>query len=326
VDRLAALVAAAAPQRRFAALETLLGRGRPAPHGCADGDALRCALFGLAQAPAQPFAALTWLGDAPGDPRDSRYWLRLDPVTLYADLTRVIMTRSGFAGFAPQERAEIAAVLRSVLEPQGLELHGGESGCWTVALEHALPFDFTPLQDALGMDVAEVLPGGAEARDWRRLLNEVQMALHACPVNLRRRQQGRAEINSVWIWGGGRVPDLGGAQPYRSVCSDHPVSRGLALLSGARLDGSEMLQTPDFAPAAGDVLIDWAVREEVDPSVQLERLERCVAGLLGQVRDRGVALRLYADRGAGWGLERRHLRRWWLRRRPLRDCFGAGQP
>jgi hypothetical protein len=42
---------------------------------------------------------------------------------------------------------------------------------------------------------------------WYRLLNEMQMFLHAHDLNRERERRGRLAVNSLWFWGGGRVPD-----------------------------------------------------------------------------------------------------------------------
>jgi len=45
-------------------------------------------------------------------------------------------------------------------------------------------------------------PQDRSARDWRRLLNEIQMVWHDHPVNEQRQQQGKLPINSLWLFGG----------------------------------------------------------------------------------------------------------------------------
>lgn len=69
------------------------------------------------------------------------------------------------------------------------------------------------------------LPGGAGRAGHRRLLSEIEMALHEHPVNAERESEGRPVINSLWIWGGGHAPQpVDGALP--PLYADDPLLRG----------------------------------------------------------------------------------------------------
>ena len=74
---------------------------------------------------------------------------------------------------------------------QVIDRYGSSSAIVRSRLGEPLKFGFTPLDDALGMDMAEVLPEQPESLHWHRIMNEIQIALHASPVNVRRRQNGQ---------------------------------------------------------------------------------------------------------------------------------------
>jgi hypothetical protein len=316
IDHFSALISTLNEGRRHPALETLLYRGRPSNHGCSSADALRFKLFGFAPEASQPVAALTRIADRGSKTNDKAYWLRLDPVTLWADMARVIMARCGFADLDEQERDEVENTVRSVLFREGITLNSDHPERWTIALERSLQFDFTPLEDAHGMDVAEVLPDHPAALHWGRIMNEIQMALHACPVNVRRRQQGRVEINSVWFWGGGLMPAAVSEPSYRTVCADHPVTRGLALLHDCTLHHLSAAEFADFSEDGGDVLLDWS-RPVTNPDGELQLLNHIAGRLLEQVKLHAASIYLCTPDGAGWLFDRRCMRRWWKRREPL---------
>ena len=320
-----ALVAAAGPARRWHALETLLSRGRFSNHGPGYGDELRCSLFGLAIKSSAPVAALTRIADGAADADDGSYWLRLDPVSLRADMTRVIMTGHGFADLNEPERREIENTVRSVAVQEGIGFHTHHPERWSLGLQQPLPFDFTPLEDALGMDLAEVLPNHPAALYWRRFLNEIQMALHACPVNARRRRLGRSEINSVWIWGGGFTPSAASGRTYDAVYADRPVTRGLAMLHGCALSELNAAANADFGQNRGSILLDWS-RPVKDPEVELERLERLAGRVLELVKHQGFSVDLCMSGGTHYFFDRRCLRRWWKRRNPLAYYHHCAQP
>jgi hypothetical protein len=53
----------------------------------------------------------------------------------------------------------------------------------------------------------DFLPAGKEAVLHRNILSEIEMALHEHDVNLRRAEEGKPPVNSLWLWGGGMAPE-----------------------------------------------------------------------------------------------------------------------
>ena len=52
------------------------------------------------------------------------------------------------------------------------------------------------------MRLTDWWPQEDSLREWRRLLNEIQMVWHEHPVNLAREERGEVPINSLWLYGG----------------------------------------------------------------------------------------------------------------------------
>jgi hypothetical protein len=224
------------PAARYPALELLLARGRFGPPVATRIDALRMRVFGRDVGDEIPVAALGLLaaGCIPSD--DRSYHLRLDPVTLQADMNRVMLLRTGFGGLPQEYRQAVEQALQQVFhEPAfadaGMELRAsGQDEFWTISLPEHPGVEFTALDDALGADMFECLPAGEAGRPWRRLVNEMQMALHALPANEALRAQGLAGINGCWLWGGGSLPAASGHKAFNCVYSIDPVTSGLARL------------------------------------------------------------------------------------------------
>ncbi|MEJ2385493.1 MAG: hypothetical protein P8Y54_14080 [Xanthomonadales bacterium] len=313
VEDLAAL-AAATPGASAPALARCLARGRPLTRPVANADDLRLDLFGIRET--APVAALTAAADGLATHGDARYWLRVDPVTLTADLTRVFMTARGLTDIEAADRDPLQACVESVLDDAGYRLLQGRPGRWLLALDADPGVRFTRLEDALGVDLAEVLPDAADAREWRRLLTDVQVALHNAEVNVRRRARGVREVNGVWIWGGGRLPKTRIPAAFECVVSEHPVSQGLAALAESRARPGAEQDAAAAIAEGGRVLLDWAVGRS-GALEELGRLERFFAGLLPDVRRGRLAVTLLDGGGRGWQLDRAALRRFWRRARPL---------
>jgi hypothetical protein len=319
VEELPQMLAAVAPDSRFPALEEVFARGRPKGLECPSSNHLRFALFGIQSATSLPVAALTHVADCGPESAPGSFWLRADPVTMWADMARVIMTRHGFADLDPLERDEIENCVRGVLREEGIDFHSNHPERWCIALEQPLDFDFAPLDEAVGMDVAEALPDHPEARFWKRLLNEIQVALHHCQANVRRRRSGRPEVNSVWFWGGGFIPDSVEHDAFATVYSDHPVTRGLAIINDCKWFAIEEFRPGRIRPDGRSVLVDWQPRS-ADAASELGSLERIVGELLRAVRDQDIVLRLLEADGQGREFDRHAGRRFWRRKRKL----GAG--
>ena len=72
-------------------------------------------------------------------------------------------------------------------------------------------------QAMTGMAMADWWPQHESVRQWRKLLNEIQMAWHDHPVNQARVERGAPPINSLWLYGGAR----GWKSPDGTVMPQH---------------------------------------------------------------------------------------------------------
>jgi hypothetical protein len=96
-------------------------------------------------------------------------------------------------------------------------LYDAVSGLWADRFISALPINarqwriwldpsastrsLTPAATA-EMRLSDWWPQEDSLREWRRLLNEIQMVWHEHPVNLARAERGEVPINSLWLFGG----------------------------------------------------------------------------------------------------------------------------
>jgi len=324
IEDLRRIVAAVPNDIRYPALERAWSRGRKRCIETPTSNHLRFELFGIETEGTLPVAALTHVNDRRERPQNGYYWLRADPVTMWADMARVFMTQYGFADLDPYERNEIELCVRDVLLEEGIHLHADHPERWCIALRQPIEFGFTPLDEAMGMDVADALPDHPEARHWRRILNEIQVALHNCPVNARRRAMGKREINSVWFWGGGFIPDASEHYLLDTVYSENAVSRGLAIINDCRTRAQMEALDADFAGDGRSVLIDWAFAP-THPENEMALLEGLVGRLLAKA-DRGLLrLTLYDGGGQGRYYGKNARRRFWRRRVALPQALdGSG--
>lgn len=316
------LATSAGRAQRSPALELIMSRGETVSIASPTRDHLRFELFGIEAEGRVPVAALTHVNDRGHVPQDDYFWLRSDPVTVWSDMARAFMGSHGFADLNPYERNEVEICIRKVLEAEGIHLHSDHPERWCIALDKPLGFEFTSLDEAMGMDLADALPHHKDALHWKRILNEIQVALHNCPVNVRRRQSGKREVNSVWFWGGGFLPDAVSHAVFDTVYSNNPVSRGLAIINDCRLKKKTVAENAFFEQDGRSILIDWELESD-DAVLELKRVEWLVRPLLGLVKRNKAVLTLFDGSGQGRILDHRLQKRIWRRRKPLSRVLPA---
>ncbi|GAB3788794.1 hypothetical protein GCM10028797_22980 [Dyella agri] len=141
-----------------------------------------------------------------GDAGDTS-WLNADPAWVQPDMTGVRLLACGAMPLAMGEAEAFVQALQPAFAEVGLPLEISAPDHWQLRLppDMRVP-DFATPEQALGEDLYQHLPQGAEGRPWRVLLNEVQVLLHQHPLNAERQARGLPPVNSVWLWGAGRLP------------------------------------------------------------------------------------------------------------------------
>ena len=189
-------------------------------------EAALCQSFAVSKQADWPVAALSCLGEhnAP----DNAYWFYADPVHL-------ILQRDYFSLAHPAplflELSESEALLDSLnqhFEPDGLHFFAGQSKRWYLRLSQTPEISTTLPAMAVGRDVRPFVPQGSGAARWDRLLNEMQMLLHEHPVNQQREARGDLPVNSLWLSGGGVLPQQI-KTGYQTIWANDTLVKGLAI-------------------------------------------------------------------------------------------------
>ena len=172
------------------ALDRLLDRARHVPGPNADGslEALAFRAFGHAAPDAGtdwPAAAFTALVDHEAM-EGSRFRLRADPVHLRTGIDDLVLFDAADIDVTRCEAEELARTVNDALGPGGPCIDAAHPHRWYVALDAPVRIATTPLSRVAGAGVSGALPRGPDAAWWHRWMNEVQMALHECPVNVER--------------------------------------------------------------------------------------------------------------------------------------------
>jgi hypothetical protein len=260
-------------------------------------------LFGLAAADiaVAPFTRL-----ADGAAPDRWWWLRADPVNLAPDRDQLVLMPQSVLELAHAETQALAEAFNKVFGADGWHLE------FPTALRGYLrcpqPLDAVTHDPSpfVGGAVFAAMPTGPDASRLKSFMSEVEMLLHTHAVNTAREEAGRPPINSLWFWGGGRLPEVTGTAP-QEIVSDLPLVQGLARWAG---------KAPVLPSAARDVGASSLIALT---SEDLGSLERDWFGpLLTAVKDgRLTHLDLHLGGLGDFVLDRPGAQRFWRRGRPV---------
>ena len=314
--------AAGVPGPRFPALEKFLARADRHPQATRGAEARVFTLFGV-ELPAgtdAPVAAVTRVLDL--GVIDNGWWLRADPVHLVPDRDRLVLHDSRSFELAQDEAIRLAAEIGETYAADGWTLKAPRPDRWYLKPPREPRMVTTPLPDVVGRDIHPHLPHGRDGKAWHTLLNELQILLHTARVNSEREQAGKPPINSLWFWGGGRLPKVPPA-PWSRVWSLEPVSLAFARLcqipAHAPPDSFADWQRQTPTPAGAHLLVLDKTRAAVQYGdharwqEDIGRIERnWIAPLLAALTNRQLqAVTLLDESGPSYELTPRSARRWW---------------
>lgn len=208
------------------------------------------------------------------------------PVNVQVGHYQLLLTNPAELALTDEEAHALADAARPVLDEAGLSLRVASPLHWFLEGRADWRLDTRAWTMAVGRSIDGYLPAGPDARAWRRVFTDVQIAWHEHPVNVERESRGRRAINALWLDGfaSGSLPP-GGA----TVLTRDPALAGLATAAGCTVAPFEP-DAPALPPAGGDLLIDlslWrAPRRDGDPSQWLDAWSRfdrwmAAAGLAG---------------------------------------------
>jgi hypothetical protein len=317
---LEAAVAEGASTARVPAIEWLVARGRTSPVSRAEWRqwllATTDAGSGLLRScPAGPSVRALRKGGRP-----EGTWACARPAHLMTAIDHLQLA-AGSVNLDAGEASVLLDDVNSHLDGRGFRFHAaGPADDWQ--LECVEPVDCSSVEpeDAAGRSVRDLMPGGRDGARVCSLINELQMLLHEHPVNRERVARRLPAVNSLWLWGFGRLGAAGTAR-LPTLCTDDAWLAGIWRLHGAA--GRPLEQYTVAEPLADDdALLAWSRSPAGSPGEILAAAERrCFAPALDALRSGtvgGVDILLGArafkvDSGARF--------RFWRRPKPLTEVL-----
>ena len=316
---------------RLSALEQILSRARRQNESASSFETLLFSLFEVSRDENQdvPVAALNWLlyhGEAP-----SQWMMRADPVCVQPNRDHLIMMGNDMLNISDDEAQCLVNDINDTYADTGWQLHALSPSHWIIQSPQPLDMTTYPLQSVLGKNISQYLPYGGDSAAWHAVMNELQMFLYAHPVNREREAKGLPVINSVWLWGGGVLPDESKSDqsiPWVQCWSDNAVVQALAKMKQLPRvdlpeDGNVWLKQAITGGQHLLVLDDLHVPLSImDPYQWWQDLVQFNAQwlqpLVMALQQGNIArLELITDAGQRYELTPSLAKRWWKRVRPL---------
>lgn len=187
-------------------------------------DALAEVLSALGRkAPADGIAALRLWGQT-GE-RPTSWIAAADPVCMEPRLDRLFLHALGPGDVTRPELQRLLDALQEALAGDGAIGFARLNDCAYVLAEQVLAASTTPAARLDGHNPHGHLPSGNDAAATLNLVSEIEMTLHAQPVNGERLARGLPPVNSLWLWGGGFAPEKR-SEPMPPLFGDEPTLIG----------------------------------------------------------------------------------------------------
>jgi len=175
--------------------------------------------------------------------------LCIEPVHLHATRDHLVLLPLSELAIPTDEIMILMDEANAVLREEGIIPISIDRNTWVYAAKDYESLYTHSVAQAKGRNIDWWLPKDTvtlgQAKQWRRIQNEIQMRWHIHPINEAREAQDLPSINSVWIYGIGKESDIHYSPELTNatqIISDHPWMASIAIQRGIPLLHSESIQ------------------------------------------------------------------------------------
>jgi hypothetical protein len=214
-------------------LETLLGKGDTISQAVESYEAWLCAIHGVQKQQDWPLAPITLAAD--GGAVGTDFWLRADPVHLRVERGQLTLQGSNALDLSLGDACALTQALNAHFSGDKLVFQVVRPHHWYVCFAAAPQLRTVASAQAIGRNIDSLLPTGADGKRFVRLFNETQMVLFSHPLTEARETNGLPTVNSVWFWGGGKLPGSF-TQAFAKIWASEEVACSLGQVSGTPIE------------------------------------------------------------------------------------------
>lgn len=155
--------------------------------------------LGLAHGTAPGIAASSMRGYGL-DPLDGT-WFVVNPAHVQIGHSHLMMGDARQLDLREEEARALFETARASCEEAGHALEYGAPDTWFLRADDWDDIRTASPDAAVGMNLTDWVPAGAQSRAFRKLQNEVQVSWYTHPANAAREARGQAPVNAIWPWG-----------------------------------------------------------------------------------------------------------------------------
>ncbi|MCW9024503.1 MAG: hypothetical protein OQK73_07455 [Gammaproteobacteria bacterium] len=315
---------------RLSALETFLARAKKINADPVDELMQLAQLFGLTELPVA--ALLHGLKDsACTRTSDDDWYMCADPVYIQPDRDSAVLLAHEQLQLSMDEARTIATKINQFYANEPWQLEVLQSQQWVIKSTQSYQLELKPLENVMGQYVFDYLPKGKDSGYWKSIFNEIQMLLHALPLNQQRQQEGKLPVNSLWFWGEGSLPArFSQSCEWSDVFGNSSLMKALSYFSECPFHSIETESTGLLKEILdkknGPVLyVDQSfmnLLQDMDMSAWIEKLEMLddvlVNFIIKSLKSGTISsVKLYAGDGCSYSLNMKRLRNWLKFKKPL---------
>ena len=133
---------------------------------------------------------------------------RCNLVALKDSGDETIMADYSAGHISTEEADEIIKTLDAELKDDGFRFHTGKSYRHLMVTSFGAKVEATPPHDISDNSIAGHEPKGEDGEKINALMERSRAILKDHPVNIKRREAGKNEATSIWLWGQGKAPKM----------------------------------------------------------------------------------------------------------------------
>ncbi len=162
---------------------------------------------------------------------NNEYWMFITPISLAPTNDDLFMHQS--ENITENESRKLFSLLQQHLIEEFDCLTFINPTLWGLKTKDCQDLLTVNHEKAVNSSIADHIMTGSDSRKWRRLTSEIEILFSQHSVNHRRQKDGKHPINSIWIWGTGRPPNLGISNTF--ISSERQLALNLAKVSQATI-------------------------------------------------------------------------------------------
>jgi hypothetical protein len=288
-----------------------------------------CTLSGLnVQQQDQPIAAIAVAVDKKLNSKtNADYFLYAEPVVMKADRDSVVLLESlrpnvSINSLSIEESQSLITEINLHFKDEPWQLNLTSQGEWYLKLNSYSAISTTNIASVLCNHAQAHLPKGDDVQYWRKIINEIEMLLFSSKVNQARIDSGKPTVISLWLWGGGVIPNVVSSDEGYVICGESEFLKTIAefistpFISLHNKVISELFLSQDFSHI---VIVDAALEtywQRRDLYAWLETLKELEISLfkplLQNLRQGNIdSVNLYPNSDNKFNMTTRNVKRWW---------------